>query len=53
MIKTRTQKKIRMRRLVRIEVDKKQELELTTVREIVGLMGVDATSGDTPCSMFY
>ena len=51
LINTRTQKKIRLRRLVRIEVDKRQELESATVGEIVGLMGVDSASGDTLCSI--
>jgi elongation factor G len=46
---SRTQKKIRARRLVRIEVDKRQELETATVGEIVGLIGVDCASGDTLC----
>lgn len=47
---SRTQKKVRVRRLVRIEVDKRQELETATVGEIVGLIGVDCASGDTLCS---
>lgn len=47
---SRTQKKVRVRRLVRIEVDKRQELESATVGEIVGLIGVDCASGDTLCS---
>ncbi len=51
LINTRTQKKLRLRRLVRIEVDKRQELESATVGEIVGLMGVDSASGDTLCSI--
>lgn len=51
LINTRTQQKIRVRRLVRIEVDKRQELELATVGEIVGLMGIECASGDTLCSL--
>ena len=51
LINTRTQKKIRVRRLVRIEVDKRQELESATVGEIVGLMGINCASGDTLCSL--
>ncbi|MDJ0688440.1 MAG: elongation factor G [Xenococcaceae cyanobacterium MO_188.B32] len=51
LINTRTQKKIRVGRLVRIEVDKRQELESATVGEIVGLMGIDCASGDTLCSL--
>lgn len=44
---SRTQKQMRVSRLVRIEVDKRQELDMATVGEIVGLMGVDCASGDT------
>lgn len=51
LINTRTQKKIRVRRLVRIEVDKRQELESATVGEIIGLMGIEAASGDTLCAI--
>ena len=51
LINTRTQQKVRVRRLVRIEVDKRQELESATVGEIVGLIGVDCASGDTLCSL--
>jgi elongation factor G len=42
---------VRARRLVRIEVDKRQELESATVGEIVGLIGIDCASGDTLCSL--
>jgi elongation factor G len=35
---------------VRIEVDKRQELESASFGEIVGLIGVDCASGDTLCS---
>ena len=51
LINTRTQQKIRVPRLVRIEVDKRQELESATVGEIVGLMGIECASGDTLCSL--
>lgn len=51
LINTRTQQKIRVRRLVRIEVDKRQELESATVGEIVGLIGIECASGDTLCSL--
>lgn len=51
LINTRTQQKIRVRRLVRIEVDQRQELESATVGEIVGLMGIECASGDTLCSL--
>ncbi len=51
LINTRTQQKISVGRLVRIEVDKRQELESATVGEIVGLMGIECASGDTLCSL--
>ncbi|MBF2020092.1 MAG: elongation factor G [Hydrococcus sp. C42_A2020_068] len=47
---SRTRKQVRVSRLVRIEVDKRQELESATVGEIVGLIGIDCASGDTLCS---
>lgn len=47
---SRTQKQVRVTRLVRIEVDKRQELEAAEFGEIVGLMGVDCASGDTLCT---
>jgi elongation factor G len=47
---SRTQKHVRVNRLVRIEVDKRQELEVATAGEIVGLVGVECASGDTLCS---
>jgi elongation factor G len=46
----RTQKQVRVSRLVRIEVDRRQELETAIFGEIVGLIGVDCASGDTLCS---
>ncbi|MDJ0649545.1 MAG: elongation factor G [Xenococcaceae cyanobacterium MO_188.B19] len=51
LINTRTQQKIRVRRLVRIEVEKRQELESARAGEIVGLMGIECASGDTLCSL--
>ncbi|WP_013321112.1 elongation factor G [Gloeothece verrucosa] len=50
LFNSRTQKPVRVNRLVRIEVDKRQELEQAEVGEIVGLIGVDCASGDTLCS---
>jgi elongation factor G len=47
---SRTQKQVRVNRLVRIEVDKRQELEVAEAGEIVGLLGVNCASGDTLCS---
>ena len=48
---SRTKKTMRVNRLVRIEVDKRQELESASAGEIVGLVGVDCASGDTLCSV--
>ncbi|MFQ4144445.1 elongation factor G [Chlorogloeopsis sp. ULAP02] len=48
---SRTKKQVRVNRLVRIEVDKRQELESATAGEIVGFIGVDCASGDTLCSL--
>ncbi|HBL62595.1 MAG TPA: elongation factor G [Cyanobacteria bacterium UBA8803] len=47
---SRTKKQVRVNRLVRIEVNKRQELDSATAGEIVGLVGVDCASGDTLCS---
>lgn len=47
---SRTAKQMRVNRLVRIEVDKRQELEVANAGDIVGLIGVDCASGDTLCS---
>jgi elongation factor G len=51
LFNSRTKKQVRVNRLVRIEVDKRQELESATAGEIVGLVGVDCASGDTLCSL--
>ncbi len=48
---SRTKKQVRVNRLVRIEVDKVQEVDSATAGDIVGLMGVDCASGDTLCSV--
>ena len=47
---SRTQQLVRVNRIVRIEADKRQELDAAAVGEIVGLLGVDCASGDTLCS---
>jgi elongation factor G len=47
---SRTQKQLRVNRLIRIEVDRRQELETAAAGEIVGLIGVDCASGDTLCA---
>jgi elongation factor G len=49
-LNSRTQKLVRLNRLVRIEVNKVQELSSASAGEIVGLVGVDCASGDTLCS---
>ena len=48
---SRTKKHLRVNHLVRIEVDKRQELESAAPGEIVGLVGVDCASGDTLCAV--
>ncbi|MEA5536438.1 elongation factor G [Crocosphaera sp. XPORK-15E] len=47
----RTKKNVRVTRLVRIEVNKRQELDSASVGEIIGLMGVNCASGDTLSSI--
>ncbi|NET38489.1 MAG: GTP-binding protein [Cyanothece sp. SIO1E1] len=47
---SRTQKLVRIKRLVRIEADQRQELQSATAGEIVGLLGIECASGDTLCS---
>jgi elongation factor G len=47
---SRTKKHLRVNRLVRIEVDKRQELQTAEAGEIIGLMGVECASGDTLCT---
>ncbi|MCX7592833.1 MAG: elongation factor G [Fischerella sp.] len=47
---SRTKKQVRVNRLARIEVDKRQEVEFATAGDIVGLIGVECASGDTLCS---
>jgi elongation factor G len=51
LFNSRTQKTVKVNRLVRIEVNKRQELDCAEVGEIVGLLGVDCASGDTLCSL--
>ncbi|WP_019502168.1 elongation factor G [Pseudanabaena sp. PCC 6802] len=51
LFNSRTKKTVRVNRLVRIEVDKRQELEFASAGEIVGLVGVNCASGDTLCSV--
>ncbi len=47
---SRTKKLERVSRLVRIEADKRQELESATVGDIFGSIGLECASGDTLCS---
>jgi elongation factor G len=48
---SRTQKTIRVNRLVQIEVDKRQDIQEATVGDIIGLLGIACASGDTLCSV--
>lgn len=48
---SRTQKTIRVNRLVQIEVDKRQDIQQATVGDIVGLLGIECASGDTLCAV--
>ncbi len=48
---SRTGKTVRIHRLVRIEVDQRQELSEAAAGEIVGFLGIDCASGDTLCSV--
>jgi elongation factor G len=46
----RTDKAMRVSRLVRIEVDARQELAEARAGDIVGLVGIDCATGDTLCA---
>lgn len=48
---SRTRKTVRVTRMVRIEANKRQELDSAVAGEIVGLLGVECASGDTLCAM--
>jgi elongation factor G len=48
---SRTKKQVRINRMIRIEADKRQELQSATAGEIIGLIGVDCASGDTLCTV--
>jgi elongation factor G len=50
LFNSRTQKRLRIRHLVQIEVDKRKEVETAIAGDIVGLLGVDCASGDTLCA---
>lgn len=47
---SRTQKSIRVSRLVRLEAARRQELGTISAGEIVGLVGVECAAGDTLCT---
>jgi elongation factor G len=47
VIQTRTGKKIKIGRVVRMHADKMEDMTSTTAGDIVGLFGIDCHSGDT------
>lgn len=47
---SRTQQQTRVNRLIRIEVNKRQDVDSAVAGDIVGLIGPDCASGDTLCS---
>lgn len=50
LFNSRTQKRLRIRHLVQIEVDKRKEVDKAIAGDIIGLLGVDCASGDTLCA---
>ncbi|MEA5470977.1 elongation factor G [Spirulina sp. 06S082] len=50
LLNTRTQKTVRVSRLVRMHADERQELKEANAGAIVAVMGIDCASGDTLCS---
>jgi elongation factor G len=47
---SRTQRTVRVGRLVRLEADRRQELATIAAGEIVGLVGIECAAGDTLCT---
>ena len=47
MIQTRTGRKIRIGRLVRLHADDMEDIASATAGDIVGLFGIDCHTGDT------
>jgi elongation factor G len=47
---SRTKKSARVTRIIRIEANRRQELESIAAGEIVGLVGIECASGDTLCT---
>lgn len=50
LINTRTQKHVRVSRLIRLHADERQDIDFAEAGDIVAFMGVDCASGDTLCS---
>jgi len=49
LLNARTQKSVRVSRIIRLHADERQDIDSATAGDIVALMGVDCASGDTLC----